>query len=262
MAQLWRIWLGSTKLELSNELSYRFNFILKTIAVLLTSIIVPIISLLIYTISSGIPGWSLEEFLLMNGTFLFVGGLAETFFNSMTWRTITTVWRGNYDIHLIRPVRPLVSASLETFNPDGVPTIFVGAAIITAALLKLNLAFNITNFLLYFLIIGLALVFMYAINVAIIALSFVFLKTWALANAFEDIMGLGKYPLTIYGSMGMLAFTLLFPVGLAAFYPAQAILGQLSMLMIGKLALVAFAFLGFSLLVWSLWIKKYTSAGG
>jgi hypothetical protein len=32
--------------------------------------------------------------------------------------------------------------------------------------------------------------------------------------------------------------------------------------MIGKLALVAFAFFGFSLLLWSVWMKKYTSAGG
>ncbi len=262
MGKLARIWIGATRLELSDELSYRFNFILKTITHTLTSAIIPLITLLVYTVSSGIPGWSLEEFLLLNGSFMFIGGLGSTLFQSMTWRTIDKIWHGRYDMDLIRPVRPLVLATLNTFNPDGLAYIFVGASIMAVSLVKMHWVFNAISTLSFVLLVGLALLFFYSIDIITIALSFLFVKTFALANAVEEIINIGKYPLSIYGSTGMVLFTFLFPVGLAGFYPAQALLGKLSFLMIGKLALVAFAFFGFSLLLWSVWMKKYSSAGG
>lgn len=262
MAKLWRIWLGATKLELSDELTYRLNFFLKTVGLVFEGFTMPLLSLLIYTVSTGIPGWDFPQFLLLNGTFMLIAGLSATFFHSMTWRTIQRIWHGSYDIDLIRPVRPLALVTMNTFNPDGLPYVCVGAIILVTALMKMHWAFNIAGVLGYLFLIGMAFVFFYAFDVMIIALSFLFLKTWALSNAVENILDLGKYPLTIYGFAGLTVFTFLFPVGLAAYYPAQALLGQLSLLMMGKLALSAFAFLGFSLLVWSAWMKKYTSAGG
>jgi len=262
MAKLWRLWLGSAKLELSDELSYRFNFTLKTIMNFFTNFFTPIFTLLVYTISSGLPGWSFEEFLLMNGIFILVSGLGGTFFQSMTWRTLDDIWRGRYDQHLIRPVNPLTYATLKTFNPDGLPAVTVGLLIASYALIKLHWIFSVDNLLAFIALVGLALLFLYALCVITIAMAFLFTKSWVLINAFEDILGIGKNPLSIYGSAGTFLFTFVFPVGIAAFYPAQALLGRLSLPMIGELALVAFAFFGFSLLMWNFGIKKYTSAGG
>ncbi len=60
----------------------------------------------------------------------------------------------------------------------------------------------------------------------------------------------------------MAFFTFVFPIGLASFYPAQALLGLVSPGMLALLALIAISFFVVSLLAWNSGMKKYQSAGG
>jgi ABC-2 type transport system permease protein len=262
MAKLWRIWKGAVKLVLSDELAYRFNFILTSIAHIIFSAVGPLVALLIYTTSSGIPGWSFEEFLLLTGTFTLVVSINYVFLAGITWETIEKIWQGRYDADLIRPVRPLSLATATAFDMDNLSSVVLGAIIVIFALLKLNWAFSIINLASYLLLLGLAILFFYSLDIIVTSLAFVVTRSGVLMNILDEIIGIGKNPITIFGATGMILFTFIFPIGLAAFYPASALLGRLSTVAIIELAIIAFAFFGFSLLLWSIAIKKYTSAGG
>ncbi len=262
MAKLLRIWKGAMKLVLSGEVAYRFNFILTVIAYLLFSVTGPIIALLIYNVSSGIPGWTFEEFLLLSGTFTIASGINYTFLAGISWETIEKIWQGTYDAVLIRPVRPLALATATAFNTDNLPNIVVGSAIVIFAFSKLNLALNANMLVSYIFLLGLAILFFYSLDIIITSLAFLVTKSGVLMSILDEILGLGKNPISIFGATGMILFTFIFPIGLAAFYPASALLGKLSLPAIAELAVVAFAFFGISLLAWSFAIKKYTSAGG
>lgn len=262
MAKMWRVWKGAIKLVLSDEMAYSFNFFLTVIAYLIFSAIGPLVALLIYSVSSGIPGWSFEEFLLLTGTFTLVSGVNYTFLAGITWESIEKIWQGRYDADLIRPVRPLALATATAFNTDNIPNIFFGAIVVGFALMKLGWAFNAISLASYFLLLGLAILFFYSLDIIVTALAFLVTKSWVLMNILDEITSIGRNPISVFGATGMIFLTFIFPVGLAAFYPASAILGRLSTVAIVELAIIAFAFFGISLLLWSFAIKKYTSAGG
>jgi len=256
------IWRGWVKLEISKLMAYRFNFVLKSIAMLIFGIGGPLIAMIIYNISSGIPGWTFEEFLLINGIFIFIAGLNHLLFESMTWRIIHKVRDGSFDVRLVKPISALIYATITGVELEGLSRTFLGGIIIVYSLVKMGWAFSLINLVSFIFLIFLAMIFMYSIDVITTALSFLVVKSYALMDIFREFTHVGRYPITIYGTTGMMAFTFLFPVGLAAFYPASAILGKIPTITIFYLAAVAFAFFGFSILLWKLAIRKYSSAGG
>lgn len=265
LEKLWRLlklWRGWTALDIASNLEYRFDFVLRTIAMVIFGMLGPLVATLIYSVSAGVPGWSYEQFLLITGTFTLVGGLDFLFFRSMGWKIVDQIRHGTYDKTLVKPVGALGFATATAFDFEGLPGTLVGMVIVGWSLIKMGWLFSLTNLTLYLIVVGLALLFKYALNVIVTSLSFLIVKSYTVLNIVDDILDIGRNPLTIYGQTGMLLFTFFLPVGLMAFYPASALLGKLSLVVIGELALVAFAFFGFSLLIWHFAIRKYASAGG
>ena len=81
------MWKVKFKLRLALEMAYRKNFIMRMISLVIFDIISPIIAIVIYNISSGIPGWEFSEFLLFIGTFTFVFGAEHFCFSMLPWMT-------------------------------------------------------------------------------------------------------------------------------------------------------------------------------
>ena len=65
------LWIKNLELELAGEMIYKMNFFIKTVALIFADIIGPLVTMLIYANTSGIPGWSFHEFILFQGTFIF-----------------------------------------------------------------------------------------------------------------------------------------------------------------------------------------------
>ncbi len=259
---LLRIWKGWVKLKFSSAMTFRFNFFLKAIAMVIFGIMGPIAALIIYSVSSGIPGWSFEEFLLLNGIFIFVSRLSALLFGGLAEDTIEKVREGEYDVNLVKPVSPLAFASVTAIKLDDAAGVLVGGFVIIYSLLKIGWLFNLINLLSFVFLLALAVIFMYSIDILIAALGFLVVKSYALLDIFYEIVGVGKNPLTIYGVTGIMFLTFVFPVGLAAFYPASAILGRMQTIALLYLAATALGFFAAALVLWKLAIKKYTSAGG
>ncbi|MEM4247808.1 MAG: ABC-2 family transporter protein [Candidatus Nanoarchaeia archaeon] len=260
--KFWRIWKGWFKLELSAEMAYRLNFLLKAIAFITFDFFGPILALVVYSVSKGLPGWSFEEFLLLQGTFILSTGLLHLFFMRFAVRVIDNVREGTYDIMLVKPANPLLLSIANGSDIDGLPRTIVGASIAAYSLIKMGWAFDIVHLFSYCMLILAALLFLLSLQVIIAAMSFLFVKSFTLWNIVDVLTDIGKNPITVFGPMGMLIFTFVLPIGLVAFYPASAILGKIAPLQIFEVVVVALAFFGFSALLWNLGIRKYASAGG
>lgn len=260
--KFWRIWKGWFKLELAAEMTYRFNFFLKTIAFVIFDMFGPILAMVIYNVSKGLPGWTFEEFLLLQGTFILSTGLTLLLFWRFADHIVEEVRWGNYDKDLVKPANPLMLALATGSDLDGLPKTLVGIIVAAYALLKIGWVFNLLHLFAYCVLIIAAVIFLLSLQVIIAAMAFLFVKSYTLMNIFDVLTDIGKNPISVFGSLGSLIFTFVFPVGLAAFYPASAILGKISLLQVGGVVLIALAFFGFGVLLWTLGIKKYASAGG
>lgn len=257
-----RLGLKALSMEFAREMAYKWNFILKAISIGLVDIISPLVMLIIYTTTSGIPGWSFHEFILFQGTFTLVFGIINTTIMWFPERVIAGVRRGSLDKHLIKPFNPLAYFLLTSWNLEGFAGIIVGLALITWAAIKLNLVFLSLNTIAYILLLIVALFFFCSMMIIISALAVIFVRSQALYQLFFSVTRFTKFPLDIYSSGLFFALTFIFPIGIAAFYPVEALLGSLSLLTMVEIVIPIAVFFGVSLILWRYALKKYTSAGG
>jgi len=249
-------------MELSSELAYKINFIIKSLGLIILDLIGPIIMLLIYTISSGIPGWRFEEFILFHGTFVFVIGLSHSLFFVFPLQVIENVRNGTFDKFLLKPFNPLLYLTFSSVDIEGFAEVFVGLALVLWAIIKLNIIIFSFNMMGYILLIIMALIFLYSLMVLISSLAFLFVKSFGLFDLLFKILDVGRYPMNIYGFEMKLIFTFILPIAVISFYPASVLLGTLSFLSLVEILTPVIVFLIFSIVMWNFAIKKYTSSGG
>lgn len=249
------------KMELASELAYRGNFFLKLLAVALLDLLSPLVAVLIYRSSSGIPGWSFEEFILFTGSFTLITGLGRTLFVGIPFNVIDAVRDGTFDRYLLRPFHPLKYLSVSGWDFNGVPEILVGTVLVAWSAARLEVAFgwNVPAFL-ALVVLGVAL--QYAVYVIIAALAFLVVRSWALFEIWESMQKFARYPLDVYGAGWQAGLTFLVPIAVSAHFPAQALLGTFNWATQAWIALPVAGFVGLALLLWNAAMKKYTSAGG
>jgi ABC-2 type transport system permease protein len=180
----------------------------------------------------------------------------------MVPRTVEKLREGLYEIDLLKPHNPLSFATITAISVEDWPTPVVGLTIISYAASRLHFMFSFTNIASYLLLILFGILFLYSLAILVTSLAFLVVNAYSLINILDELINIGRYPLSIYNFIGIAIFTFILPVGLAAFYPASALLGRLSWQVMGELAIVTFGFLGLAILIWNQAIKKYASAGG
>lgn len=257
-----KLWLKYWALELSAHLAYKANFVTKMLALIFMDLVGPLVILLIYTSTAGIPGWSLEEFILFQGTMTLVFGFAHSFIIMMPVRVLEDVREGHFDKHLLKPFNTLKYFLFSSPDIDGLTELAVGLALISWAFVKLGLTVFSTNFLIYILLVMVGFLFQYAIFITISALAFLFIKSWALFDIMFTLSNFARYPLSIYNNSFVFFLTFLFPIAVSAFYPAEVLLRGLTFLTLIKVILPVIVAFCVSVWFWNKAMKKYSSAGG
>ncbi len=257
-----KLWLSWFKLEIEGDMAYRMNFLLHLIAGSIFSVISPLIMYFIYNSSRGIPGWSFWEIMLFVGTTNLVWGFCSFVFFPMIPICISYVQQGTFDRVMIRPFNPLGFLTFSSIELNEIGGLFVGVTLISTALIKLKTIILFSNIIYYIILIILALLFIYSLIVLTSAMCFIAVKNFGIHAFIEAIGAYTEYPLTIYGPTLNFVFTFILPVGIASFYPVSILLGKVGFSSIAIIALPVFAMFGFSLFIWSIAMKKYSSAGG
>ena len=249
-------------MRVSEDLAYKWNFFIKFIAMMLQDFIGPLVILLIYTTTAGIPGWSFYEFILFQGTLTLVFGLGHLFAVMIPVEVMHSVRKGTFDKFLLKPINTLVYLTASAFDWDGLAQILVGVSLIIFAFVKINLTVLSSNFVLYLLLILVGFLFQYAMMILISALTFLWVQSWALLDLFFKLTDFARYPSGIYGGSLQFFLTFLFPIAISAFFPVEVLLRGFNAILLLKVIVPVIAFFIVSLFLWKLAMRKYTSAGG
>ncbi|MFH0869314.1 MAG: ABC-2 family transporter protein [archaeon] len=260
--RFWRVWRGWLALQVASEMAYKLNFIMKMFAMITFDSFGPLLAYVIYNVSSGLPGWSFSEFLLMQGVWIFTTGLTHLLFFGFAGSVLENVRDGNFDLVMIKPANPLLLGLATGADMDGASRVVVGAVVSTYALVKMGWIASIANFAAFALLIIAAILFLLSLQIIIAAMSFVYVKTWTLMNIFDVFVDIGKNPISVLGPVGMAFFSYGIPIGLAAFYPASALLGKIAIMNVMGMFFIGLGFFAMSVGLWNFGIKRYTSAGG
>ncbi|MCL2371963.1 MAG: ABC-2 family transporter protein [Defluviitaleaceae bacterium] len=239
--------------------AYRINFLLSLFITLCFNLGFPLVTLLIYNAGASFPGWSLFEVLLLQAIFTLSSGLASIMFSGVLWATMQHVREGSFEVVLLKPTGPLMFLMATNFSPDDLGLVVGGAGLFAAALVFVDVSLGAWPMFLLLFAAGFAV--MAGLNIFMAATSFKWVGNSRIPEIFDSVMAFGKYPMGIFPQAVRGAATFVIPVGIIAYYPANALLGQVDASM-AWVILPCGLFLAASVWTYRRMVRLYEGVGG
>lgn len=255
-----RLYLMALKNSFASRIVYRADFFFSAVMILISELIIPFITLLIYKTGAAFPGWSMNEVLLLQGIFLISRGCANLLFFGLVWNTLNRVRDGTYDILLIKPSSTLFLSVATNFEPDSIGIVMSGFIVCLFSLTKLP-EINVMNIFAFLLLFLLSLIILFSFALLMAGSVFKWVGNSRIYEIFDSIASFGNFPRSIFTSAFQTIISYVVPIAAIGFLPASVLLGKRTE-GIPQTVLVCIAFLFLSLGFWKRMLTKYTSAGG
>lgn len=94
MKWFFRFYIQCIKNSISTSIAYQANFLFHTIMSFLQSMLLPIVTVLIYDNGGELPGWTFEEALLVQSVFMLCTGLCTPLFYNLVWDIMYKIKEG------------------------------------------------------------------------------------------------------------------------------------------------------------------------
>lgn len=246
---------------LARQMQYRFNFILGLVVTLGIAFAEPIIQLFFYKGVHGYQGWDVHQIAVFQGMMLIWFGIKDSLFGGVRSGFQTMIRDGSFDRMLFKPYSPLVLIFTSGFNFWGLASLTAGVGVLGYIIYLNGIQLGIQDVLTCGLFMVGGLIFYCALLIIYCGVIIHLLIVNQLEELMDKLMRLGEYPLNLFPGSYQWLLTLLLPMTLWVYFPAQTILHRLdgssyySILVSIVLFLVSIKFFNLSL-------KKYSSAGG
>ncbi|MDR1206661.1 MAG: ABC transporter permease [Peptococcaceae bacterium] len=248
------------RVAFASAAAYRLDFFFTQTVMLAGSLLIPLLTVLIYANGEAIPGWTFHEALLAQAVFMLSSGLCAPFFHNVVWTTMERVREGTYDLLLLKPGSAVFTAVAGSFGFEYIGQLCGGAAMFAYAAARFAPipAGGAALFALLFLmgvLLNLGCVLMMS------AVCFKWVGNSRVFEIYDAVTLFGRYPVTIFTGALRAAVTYVIPVAMLGFFPATAILGRTTAQMaVAAVPCVLFAIFGYGL--FRHMIQRYQSAGG
>lgn len=243
---------------------YRWDFIIDGAISLVwaATAIAPL--LIVYSGQSerAIPGWSMNEALVVTGWFIFLQAILEGAINPGLAAVVDHIRKGTLDFLLLKPADAQFLVSTSRFQLWRVTSVITAVVVFVIAfdrMGRLPTALGIAQATLLLLTATLTL---YSMWILIVSTAFYVVKVDNLTYMFSSIFDAARWPSSVFRGAIKVVFTFVIPLALMTTYPAEALLGRLEPLTLLWAVLSSLAFAAASRTVWLLSLRRYSSAGG
>jgi len=243
-------------------MAYRADLFLSVAVTLLSELVSPLVTLLIYGGSSGkgFPGWGMFEVLLVQSIFLMSRGVAFPLFMGLMYGVLDQVRSGHFELTLLRPRSPLLILVCQGLDPIGLTRLAGGIGLFAVSLSRLP-APSALGWLSFAALFAFSLLVLFSLALFMSGTLFMWVGNGRVYELLDVLLNFAQYPLSIFPRAFSLAVSVAVPIAAVAYVPAQALLGRLDL--IGLLAVPASAaFFGLSLLFWEKMRTRYSGGGG
>ena len=244
----------------ASAMAYRADFFFGFFINLVSNMLTPLVTILIYGAGASIPGWSVYEALLIQSVFMLCTGLCSPLFYNMVWVTMGAVKSGTYDLLLIKPCSVMATTMAQSFSLDSIGVLLSGLTMFLICLSKLP-APSVWNWVCFAFLLLMGMMVLFGMIALMSASAFKWVGNGRIFEIFDSVSQFGRYPLTIFPKWLGIVVSYLFPVALIGFYPASAILGEVSPSLFW-VAIPCVLFMLFGSFVFQRMVRAYQSAGG
>jgi len=248
------------KIALAQASAYRSDFIINIILTIISNLLFPLVTILIYANGTSFPGWTMWEVFVIQSIFTLSQGIAAMISNSVLWVTMDHIRNGSFETILLKPVSPLFYIIATNFSITNVGLVLEGLVmlIVSLSFTGIGSIFNIIHFIILF-ICGICVIC--GLNLIIASISFKWVGNSRLREINETIQTFAKYPATIFPQILKITLSLIIPVGMIAFFPAEVLLGRTDNLYFLP-AILSVNFLVLGRFLYHHMIKLYEGVGG
>ncbi|MCL2357692.1 MAG: ABC-2 family transporter protein [Defluviitaleaceae bacterium] len=259
MKMFFSVYKSCIKTALVQATAYRLNFLLSMLITLAFNLLFPLVTILIYNAGAGFPGWDFSEVLLIQGVFTLSTGLIGMTMDGLVWATMQHVREGSFEIVLLKPTSPLTFLISTNFDADSFGLLIGGGALFIVGLVFADV--SIAAIPVFIVLFAAGFCVMAGMNMLMAATSFKWVGNSRIPEIFNSLMNFGKYPLTIFPAAIRGFATFIIPVGIIAFYPANALLGDWNLRTLLPVIPCAI-FMLFSIFVYKRMVRAYEGVGG
>lgn len=240
---------------------YRWDFLIDGAISLLWSSTAMIPLFVVYGSGSrGIPGWSLDEALLVTGCFILLQGVLEGAINPGLAAVVDHIRKGTLDFVLLKPADAQFLVSTSRFALWRVTSILAGLSIFAVAFSRMGRAPGALGVVTALALLAAAVVTLYSMWILIVSSAFYVVKVDNLTYLFSSIFDAARWPATVFTGGLRVLFTFIVPLALMTTYPAQALLDRLELSTLAFSVLGALTFAAAARAVWTSSVRRYASA--
>jgi ABC-2 type transport system permease protein len=255
-----RIVAAQLRLSLMVALQYRVDFLMDVAveAFWTAAAILPLF--VVFQHTTSLAGWSLSDALAVSGVFTLFQGVMESIISPSFALLLEQVKKGAFDFVLIKPVDAQFLATTGKLQPWRALNVLVGLALVTYSAVHADAQIGIRNVALFLAMLLLGLLLFYALWLILASAVFVVKRLDNLTYLLVSIFDAGRWPRSAFRGAFRLVFTFVIPIALMTSFPAEALLGRLSMADAWLSVAITAAMLAASRLVWNAALSRYGSA--
>lgn len=244
------------------SLQYRLDFLFQMVMALFWTATALIPLWVLFSMRTGVAGWSAYEALLVSGFFIMLKGVLQGAIQPALTNVVEHIRKGTLDFLLLKPVDAQFLLSTSKLELSHGIDLLSGLGIVVWALAKLHLTPAPLHIALALVVVLCAVVILYAIWILVVSLAFRVVKIDNLSYLIVSTFDAARWPSSVFRGALSFVFTFIVPLALMTTYPALALLGRLTASQALTSLGVAAAFLLGSRWVWLQSVRSYTGAGG
>lgn len=261
MSRIYRTFRVLVSNELSARMAYRGDFAIGVVVSLVTQMLLPMMTVLIYGAGASYPGWTLYEALLVQAIFIMSNSVAGIFFFGMVGVVLNHIRQGTFDLFMIKPAPAALLAAGMSFSLDSVFELAGGLLLFIVAYANTGGADG-SGWIKFTIVFVMSILVLLGFTFLISAVLFKWVGNSRMFEIFMSVARFGQYPASVYPKAFRIVISYVFPVALFGSVPAEVLLKPTGTLDVVLAAVFAVVFLGAGYSVWRLMLRIYTSSGG
>ena len=247
--------------DLKSKMSYRADFVISTIGMIMTNLSGFVTFLILFRNFPSINGWDYHHMLFLYGFSLVALTPVQCFFDN-NWNLRFQVQSGDFIKYCFRPINVFFYFMSEVFDVKGLGQLAFGLGTLIYAWYNIGMEVTPLRICLLILFLITASLFMIAIMNFAAATCF-----WIIGSGYVMVImfrfkDFAKYPASIFSGIFKVIFTFIIPIAFVAYYPSLAVLDPCSAPPLSWCApLIGILFFYLSYKFWMLGVKKYDFTG-
>lgn len=258
----WRLLRVQLRTSVLLAMQYRADFLLDGALEWFwaATAIVPLF--VVFRSRASIAGWTFGEALLVIGWFHMLQGVIEGAITPSLNAVVEHVRKGTLDFVLIKPADAQFLVSTARFEVWRATHVVTATAIFAWAFHILGRAPSPLGVITSLALLVCSTVLLYSFWILTVSAAFYVVRIDNLTYLFSSIFDAARWPSTVFRGAVRFVFTFVIPIAVMTTFPAQALLGTISMQATIGSIVAAIAFALVARIVWTRSIARYTSAGG